>query len=222
MGLSKLQKTGVAAVLGLATIFGAASTAQALEVGCQPAQIVRQQMANEGQFKLVEGQAIVGSLPKNIFTSNERGSLGYHIEAGTGADADKLCVNAKYTDIKVNTNSDFARPSWVNFGANSEYGKWLTSQEIRDNEKVLFGATSVIRLSNGKEVKGSFIIVTSGNLPTDVKDARFKNSGSINLIDSTGKTQPVRTMANVDVAQPNYENFANRKIQTAQVDLAVR
>lgn len=210
MDYRRIRSTRLAAATTLAVAFAAVGEAQALETGCRPAQYVRDQLHLERQFTLVSGERAFALGPKNIFTSNERGSLGYQVEVGAGPDSGALCVRAKYTDVQANDNADFARPEWANFGETSEFERWLTVHEALDQEKILFKARSVVRVDSQSEVLGSYILISTGNRPAGVKTEAVRNVGSVNIVDGAGKTTQALNLANVERNQPNYAAFAKR------------
>lgn len=216
MALTKLQKFGAAASLSLAAVFGAAQ-ADAMELGCRNADIVRAELQAEGQFVLVSGERTSDNRPRNIFTSNESGTLGYNVEAGTGRNADKLCVAVKYTDVKVNTDPNLSRPSWASFDTNSGHNQWLTSQEERNNARVFLGATALVRQANGSDARGAFFMVTATDRLAHTISDNIKSGGAITATSSQGTSALLAALVNVDRVQPNYDAFAHRPQQTASL-----
>jgi len=202
MVTSNIQKFGMAA-LCLGSVFAAATPAMALERGCQNADLVRAALKEEGQFVLVSGERPVPGRPKNIFTSNERGDLGYNIEQGQPGE---LCVGIKYTDIHVNKRSDLSVPSWASRGTNTPHDQYLLRQAARSNDRVVLGAT-VLRQVGSDEVRGAFMMVTRGNAPAGYSGT----SGAITITLDSGEIRPGIGLANVEPVHPNYEQFANRQ-----------
>ena len=201
--------------LALGTAFTAANDALALDRGCQNADVVRQGLKDEGQFVVVSAVRPIPSQPKNIFTTNADGSVGYKIEQGTGNTTGQLCVGIKYTDIRVNSNADMSTPSWALLGSKTPHDQWLHNVEQRTNEKVLMGAT-VLRDVNGQDVRGGFMMVTRGDVSKET--TTMSNAGVVSLSFSDGRIDPALLIANVEKVQPNYDAFANRGTQVASLD----
>jgi hypothetical protein len=204
------------ALLGTAFALGAmahANDAMALDRGCQDANLVRTGMATEGQFVLVNAVRPIPTQPRNIFTSNANGTVGYNIEQGTGDQVGKLCVGIKYTDIKVNSDANLATPSWALFGANTTHDQWLRQTQARVDNRVLMGAT-VLRDVNGQDVRGGFMMVTRGNAPQGA--TTIYNAGVTTLTVDSGNLSPNSLLlANVEKVQPNYDVYASRTTQVA-------
>ena len=201
---------GAAIALGAMT---AANDAMALDRGCQNADVVRQALRDEGQFVLVTAVSPIPEQPKNIFTSNANGTLGYNIEQGTGEATGKLCVGIKYTDIKVNTDPSLSTPSWALFGANTTHDQWINQTNITINNKILMGAT-VLRNVNGLDTRGGFMMVAQGRAEQGIG---INNIGAVTLTINNGEIHPTLALANVDKVQPNYDTFANRNAQLASL-----
>lgn len=214
MALS-MKKFGAAAAVSLATVFGA-SQASAMETGCRNADAVRADLRAESQFVLISARSSTEGFASKIFTSNAQGNLGYQVEEGLGSAAGQLCVS-KYTNIRVNSNSDWSRPSWAQLPADTEYSRWLNVQEHEFNQKVVLGATAVVPRADGTEVLGSFMIVTVGDLPANLPQASIPlhNGGAIRLTDASGAVRSLGNLVNVNTQEPNYANFAGRPMQTA-------
>ena len=196
--------------LALGTAFTAANDAFALERGCQNADVVRAALRDEGQFVLVTAMRPIPEQPRNIFTSNATGTVGYNIEQGTGDTTGQLCVGIKYTDIQVNTNPDLSTPSWALMGANTPHDQWLESMSVRKNAQVLMGAR-VLRTerdANGNEMRGGFMMVTRGDVEQGT--VGLNNSGIVSLTLSSGQMNRDLLLANIERQQPNYDAFANR------------
>jgi hypothetical protein len=209
---SKITKAllGTAFALGAMT---AANDAMALERGCQDANVVRAGMAAEGQFVLVSAISPIPAQPRNIFTSNANGTVGYNIEQGTGDAVGKLCVRIKYTDIKVNSDPNLSTPSWALFGSNTTHDQWLRQTQERVDNRVLMGAT-VLRDVNGQDVRGGFMMVTRGNAPRDT--TTVSNFGATTLTVNSGDlSENSLLLANIEKVQPNYDLYASRTTQVA-------
>ena len=184
-----------------ATALTAANDAMALDRGCQNADTVRAGLQTEGQYVVVSGIRPIPEQPKNIFTTNKEGTLGYNVEQGTGDATGKLCVGIKYTDIKLNADSNLATPSWALMGANTAHNQWISETSRTVENKILMGAT-ILRDVNGEDVKGAFMMVTRGNTSTS-----FSSSGSITVSTNSGNINPAILLANVEKVQPNYDAY---------------
>jgi hypothetical protein len=209
--ISKSMKLGFAAMAALGAM-AHANDAMALNRGCQDANLVRTGMATEGQFVLVSAISPIPAQPKNIFTSNANGTVGYNIEQGTGDQVGKLCVGIKYTDIKVNGDANLATPSWALFGANTTHDQWLLQTQARTNERILMGAT-VLRDVNGQDVRGGFMMVTRGDVSAST--TTINNGGAVTLTVNNGEIRPTLVLGNVEKVQPNYDVYASRTSQVA-------
>lgn len=210
---STIGKAFIAASLGVAALT-APTAAMALDRGCQNADVVRQALKDEGQFVLVTGVGTIPEAPKNIFTSNANGTLGYNIEQGTGDAVGELCVRVKYTDIKVNPNTDSTPPSWALFGANTSHDQWLAKVQASANDRVLMGAT-VLRNVNGQDIRGGFMMVVRG----DSLNTSFSSTGAVSLTVNGGSITPILVLGNVEKSQPNYNMFAGTSTpQLASLD----
>lgn len=199
-----------AAVVGAGALMACASQpAMALETGCQNADAVRTALRDEGQFVLVNGVRPIPERPRNIFTSNADGSLGYKIEEGTN---NVLCVTVRYTDVRVNRNPDLALPSWARRGEGTAHDRWLADTAARTNERVLLGATVLRRDENGQEVRGAFMMVTRGNAG---EDSAYSSAGAVTVTLASGEIRPTLVLGNVERVQPNYDQFAQRPVAVA-------
>lgn len=199
--------------LALGTAFTAANDAMALERGCQNADTVRAALRDEGQFVVVSGQrTAIAEQPRNIFTSNQNGTLGYNIEQGTGDATGQLCVRAKYTDIRLNSNSDLATPSWALRGTNTPHNAWIVNTQNQSNNRILMGAT-VLRQENGQDVRGAFMMVTRA----DNTGLINQTLGSVTVTLSNGNITPSLGLTNVEKVQPNYDAFIQRNTQLASL-----
>lgn len=182
-----------------------ATPAMALETGCQDATAVRTALRDEGQFVLVNGVRPTPEHPRNIFTSNAEGSLGYNIEEGTN---NVLCVAVRYTDIRVNQNVDLAIPTWAFRGQGTAHNRWLADTSARTGETVLLGATVLRRDEGGQEVRGAFMMVTRGRGRGG--DSTFTSAGAVTVTLNDGEIRPTLVLGNVEKVQPNYDRFAQR------------
>ena len=202
-----------AAVVGAGALMACATPAMALETGCQDGDAVRTALRDEGQFVLVNGERPIPERPKNIFTSNADGSLGYNIEAGTN---NVLCVRVKYTDIQVNRNPDLSTPSWARRGDGTGHDRWLADTASRTNERVLLGATVVRRDENGNEVRGAFMMVTRGS---PGEGSSYNSAGAVTVTMASGEIRPTLVLGNVEKVQPNYDRFAQQPTRVAALGL---
>ena len=203
--LSNAMKSfGTAAVMGAA--LACATPAMALETGCQDATAVRTALRDEGQFVLVNGVRPTPEHPRNIFTSNAEGSLGYNIEEGSN---NVLCVAVRYTDIRVNQNANLAIPTWAFRGQGTAHDRWLADTSARTGETVLLGATVLRRDESGQEVRGAFMMVTRGNI-VGGSTTGFANAGAVTVTLNDGEIRPTLLLGNVEKVQPNYDRFAQR------------
>ena len=202
--------------LALGSSFFAASSANALSLGCQNADVVRQGLKDENQYVLVTGQAINDQRSKNIFTSNPDGSVGYNVEQGSGNATGQLCIRAKYGSIHVNSNSDFQTPSWALYGSNTLHDQYLSRLQRTNDDKVILGARVLIPQNDGTDLPGQFMMVTRGKPSTANTD--LTSAGVLTVTKDNGEVTPVIAMVNVEVQQPNYANFQGRTIQTASLN----
>ena len=158
----------------------------ALDRGCQDADVVRAALAEEGQFVVVSAERGRSTeRPRNVFTSNQNGTLGYNIEQGTGDVRGKLCVAIKYTDVRLNANPDLSTPSWALRAEGSPHNEWLRTTGREQDNRVLMGAT-VLREDNGVEMRGGFMMVTQARQFQDVTGT----GGSVTLTLSSGEIRP--------------------------------
>ncbi len=213
MGKHNLLKSAFMASM-LATAV-AAAPAYALEAKqCGSRSEILTALKNEGQVEIIGGiRAAIGA-PRNIFTSNRDGSLGYNVEAGAYDEAGKLCVGAKYTDVRLNSNPGFARPAWASDGRGSPSDLVLDKIERKNNDKVIMGATSLVRDASGNERKGAFILVTRGDPPPGISDT---SSGSAYVRTANGLGTLI-AMGNVEPTA-NFYALAKRPVQTAAVSI---
>lgn len=175
-----------AAVVGAGVLMACATPAMALETGCQDANTVRAALQEEGQFVLVNGVRPVPGNPRNIFTSNADGSLGYNVEEGA---PNTLCVGARYTDIRVNQNANLAIPTWAFRGQGTAHDRWLTETSARTGETVLLGATVLRRDESGQDVRGAFMMVTRGRITGD-NSTGLQNGGAVTITLNDGEIRP--------------------------------
>ncbi|MPT47976.1 MAG: hypothetical protein E2598_06090 [Sphingobium sp.] len=169
-------------------------------------------LKNEGQVEIIGGNRAALGSPRNIFTSNADGSLGYDIGAGVGPEAGTLCVGAKYTDIRLNAEPDGPRPAWANSGnASPKSDAYLDELEKRKGDKVLMGATALVRGADGQERRGVFIMVTRGTSVVETDTS----SGSA-FMRTSGGLSTMMVMRNIEPTA-NFYALANRRVQTASV-----
>lgn len=188
--------------LSAATAALAASPAMAMDLGCQNADTVRAALRTEGQFVLVTGEATNDTRSRNIFTSNENGSLGYRVEQGSGNTTGQLCVLGKYTDVRVNTNLDSsAPPTWARFGEGTQNDRYFESALRSSGTRILMGARVLIPQTDGSNARGAFMTVSRGNV---------YNGGAVLVTQNDGSIAPVTTLANLAPQEPNYQNFQAR------------
>ena len=212
-----MAKNSKIAGLVLGSIFAvtaltAANDAMALDRGCQNADTVRVGLQTEGQYVVVSAIRPIPEQPKNIFTTNKEGTLGYNVEQGTGDATGKLCVGIKYTDIKLNADSNLATPSWALMGANTAHNQWISETSRTVDNKILMGAT-VLRDVNGEDVKGAFMMVARGNAEQGLT---INNIGAITVTTNSGNITPTIALVNVEKVQPNYDAFVQRNTQLAE------
>ena len=179
------------------------SDAMALDAGqCGPRAEMEAALRAEGQFPIVSGFRSVPSRPRNLFTSNIDRSLGYNIEG----DQTQLCVGAKYTDVRLNTNPDFARPSWAYIApADSPFNTFMSAQEARINLRIIFGATALVKGQDGIERRGALLTVSQGN-----GDQFVTNRGTM-VVANTGNGQyiPMFSLEDITVNQRNFQQLAS-------------
>lgn len=164
-GSNKLKSFfGAAIALGAMT---AANDASALELGCGTVAEITEALRAEGQVVLFQAYRSIPSRPKNTFTSNANMTLGYNLERGTGigdSDANRVCVSAKYTNIKLNNDTHVSIPTWAKISPeNSQYNQALQREYTNINARVIFSAVALGKNTNGVEVPTSRITVTQGN-----------------------------------------------------------
>lgn len=219
MKRSRAMKLGFGAVAALAcatqSSFGnAQATPQAVELipgqTCALVAVIQASLRAEGQVKIVEGQRDVPARPREIFTSNVTRTVGYNVTFGTATTGDEgtACVRAKYTDIRLNSDPNFARPSWAYVAPeNSNYNRFLSTQETRVNAQVIMGATDILRDANGQERRGALLTVYRGT-----GDQYVSNQGAL-VIASTanGNYGIAADLVNIE---PNPTNF--RQLAMAQ------
>ena len=216
-----MTKQSTSAALALTVAFAAsvamASPAQAqpLNAGqCGPRADIIQALHDEGQVEVISGQRTAIGLPKNIFTSNASLTLGYNLEAGVNAEAGKICVSAKYTNIRLNSDAQLKRPAWASFGANTPHDLHLARLESQDNDKVLMGATAIVRAPDGSERAGPFIMVLRGN---PAPGTSYHSAGQATATTRSGDVSTLVSMANVNT-NDNFRALSERPVQTAAAD----
>lgn len=193
-------------VVGAGSFLACATPALALDRSCQDADAVRAALQDEGQVVVVSAErGRSDERPRNIFTSNQSGTLGYNIEQGTGDARGQLCVAIKYTDVRLNANPDLSTPSWALRADGSPHNEWLRTTALHSDNRVLMGAT-VLREENGQEVRGGFMMVTQARPYQDVSGT----GGSVTLTLSSGEIRPTLGIDAVQKVQPNYDAFVQR------------
>jgi hypothetical protein len=202
----EFRLVGVVAAL-LTQVAANDANAQALSTGCHNADFVRATLQREGQFAVINGVRPIPERPRNMFTTNGSGSLGYNIEQGTGDVTGKLCVRARYTDIQLNGNINGPTPRWALIGQNTAHNRWLETQRTTTDERVLLGAR-VLRSENGQDVRGGFMMVTRGSADNA---QTINNAGAITISFDNGEIRPTILLGNVEPVQPNYDGFARTR-----------
>ena len=153
--------------LALGTAFTAANDSQALEAGqCGTVAEISEALRAEGQVVLFQAYRSIPSRPKNTFTTNADMTLGYNLERGTGigeSDANRVCIRAKYTNIRLNNDANVSIPTWAQIAPeSSSYNQFLRSEETRANARVIFSAVALTKNANGIDMPTSRITVTQG------------------------------------------------------------
>lgn len=218
-----MGRTALTATLlgtAFAAAIAAATPAYAIDPGCYPADTVRAATWNatgpEKQFSIIVGDRNTDTRNKNFFTSSADGSVGYNIENnGTGVDDGKLCIKAKYMDVRVNTQS--ARPAWANLPKGSENERYITAQEARNQVRIIFGATTVVR-RGAQEYPGPQILVTKADKPVEGMVA-----GGVITNDRAGGGDGLAVLVNLKT-NTNFDALAavQKPVQTAANSYAVR
>jgi hypothetical protein len=197
-------KTWVLAAVAALLAQVAANDAVALDAGqCGPRADIEAALRAEGQFPIVSGYRAIPNRPRNIFTSNMNGT-GYNIEGNQT----ELCVRAKYTDIRLNTNPAVARPEWAYIApANSPFNNFLAREEQRINLRVIFGATGLVRGADGVERRAGLLTVTQGN-----GDQYVTNQGFFVAANRTNGTfAPLASLTDIAINQMNFQQLASAK-----------
>lgn len=209
----------------LRSAFGAAiaatmaysTPALAIDPGCYPADVVRKATwlaeGPEKQFSIIVGERNNGVAQKNFFTSSADGSIGYNIEGNGKTDdgqSDKLCIRAKYTNVRVNTV--FSRPSWVQAPAGSANDQYLTVQATKYRASVIFGASTVVRGNDGREYVGPQLLVTKAEVLS-----AGAITGSALTSDRSGEGDRLFDMANLRT-NANFDALVRAQpVQTASL-----
>ena len=201
----------------------AATPAYAIDPGCYPADVVRNAtwLANgpEKQATIIVGERNSDTHNKNFFTSNADGSVGYNIE-GDGrvndGESGKLCIAAKYTNVRVNIEPN--RPSWVTAPEGSRNDRYLTVQEKRDQVRVIFGASTVVRGLNKQEYVGPQLLVTKADVPID-----GLITGAVITNDRQGNGDGLFAMVNLRT-NANFDALvrAQNRVQTASISYGMK
>ena len=212
MAKTSLMKSALSAAFVAA--IGLSTPAHALDPKqCGTRAEILTELKNEGQVDIIGGNRAALGSPRNIFTSNADGTLGYNIEAGVDSEAGMLCVGAKYTDIRLNNDPNFARPTWARAGANSANDRLLDRIEREQNAKVIMGAVPLIRGADGNERRGTFLMVTRGDAVVNGDTS----SGSGYVRSSAGLSTFI-IIRNVE-PNANFASLAKRPVQTAALAL---
>lgn len=199
-----MKSFGTAAVMGSALACATPAMAD-IPLGCQDANAVRAALNDPTQpggpqYVLVTGEATNDQRSRNIFTSNENGTLGYRVEQGSGNRSGQLCVLGKFTDVKVNTNLESTNlPTWARYDGNTQHDRYFDAAIRGSNARILFGARVLIPQSDGTNVRGAFMTI-----------ARGEDFGSVIATRSDGTISPVATLANIAPQDPNFRNFQAR------------
>lgn len=203
MAKSSFMRNAFISTLAVAGAMTAANDAMALDAGqCGPRADIEAALRAEGQYPIVSGYRAIPSRPRNIFTSNIDRSLGYNIEGNQT----ELCVGIKYTDIRLNTSTDMARPEWAYIApANSPFNDFLTREEQRINLRVIFGATGLVRGTDGVERRAGLITVTQGN-----GDQYVTNQGGIWAANrSNGTFASLASLIDITINERNFQQIAS-------------
>jgi hypothetical protein len=200
----RTRLTDIARMAGVALLVQSVSTdAMALDAGqCGPRAEIETALRAERQFPIVSGFRSIPSRPRNLFTSNTDRSLGYNIEG----DQTQLCVRAKYTDIRLNTNPDYARPIWAYIApADSPFNAFMSREEARTNLRVIFGATALVKGQDGIERRGALLTVSQGN-----GDQFVTNRGAMVAANtSNGVSRVITDLEDITVNQRNFQQLAS-------------
>ena len=217
MKLSNAMKLVAGAALACASPMSFATAQQTPETvelipgkTCAPVAVIQASLRAEGQVKIIEGFGAVPARPREIFTSNVQRTLGYNISFGTAVNGDEGigCVGAKYTDIRLNSNPNFARPSWAYIAPDdSNYNRFLSTQETRVNAQVLMGATDILRDENGQERRGGLLTVVRG-----FGNPNVNNQGVLVIASTSNGNYGIN--ADLVKIEPNKTNF--RQLAMAQ------
>lgn len=109
------------------------SPAFALTTGqCLPAAQVRATLAAENQNPIIVGNRSGYGYPTAlIFTSNANGSKGYAIRGDKpfGEQAETVCVDSVYRDIRLNDISKPGIPAWAKMGGDAEAADAICKRE---------------------------------------------------------------------------------------------
>lgn len=199
-----MKSFGTAAVMGSALACATPAMAD-IPLGCQDANAVRAALNDPTQpggpqYVLVTGEATNDQRSRNIFTSNENGTLGYNVEQGSGNTTGQLCVVGKYTDVRVNTNLDSTTPpTWARYGSNTTNDRYFESASRTSGVRILMGARVLIPQADGTDARGAFMTVSRGN-----------SYGSVAITQDDGSITPVTALVNLAPQDPNFRNFQAR------------
>lgn len=127
-----------------------------LQTGCHPKAQVAQALQAAGQVPIITAYRGIPSRPKNYFSTNANLSAGFQFEETQT----ELCIAIRYKDIRLNSDSNIAIPSWAPLrgAASDSFNQFLTRQRDERGARVFFGAVAVD--AQGKSA--SRIVVTMG------------------------------------------------------------
>ena len=198
MGLSTVKDfanstTAKVAVAGAVALSAFGANAQSLEsdrCGYSRGQI-NASLKSEGQFPIMMGNRVSDDKGINIFTSNDNGSLGYHISGDKPSvkDSTKFCV-ATYRNIQVNTVDNPIPPPWA---ADIKPSEGIDiNKAYSHGYRVVFNAQSFKKISDTQIVVGKDLVV--GVTPQD-------NGSSVWAVDSNRVPSGLFSMRDFVVTQ---------------------
>ncbi len=217
--MAKNSKTFTKIALGaiaLGAAFTSANDANALDAGqCGPRAEIEATLRAEGQFPIVSGYRDIPSRPRNIFTSNLDGSLGYNVEGNQT----ELCIGLKYAGIRKNMNPDDARPEWAYIApANSPFNNFLAREEQRINLRVIFGASGLVKGADGIERRAGLITVSQGD-----GDKNVTNQGAMVAANrSNGSFTVLVDLTNISINDRNLQQVASASSPTPTLIASVQ
>jgi hypothetical protein len=120
-------------LVGATMCIAAACPAYALETGqCLPAATVRATLAQEGQSPIIAGNRSGYGYPTAlIFTSNANGSKGYAIRGDKpfGEQAETVCIDSVYRDVRLNDISKPGIPAWAKMGGDAKTAEAICTRD---------------------------------------------------------------------------------------------